>query len=80
MIVDKSSDTLFRNLIALEQTSIGRQAITSYVKLMSSLIHSPEDAYLLEQAGIIITSDEVEDASSFFKSLCREVFFLRLLL
>ncbi|XP_017245225.1 UPF0481 protein At3g47200 isoform X1 [Daucus carota subsp. sativus] len=76
VIIDKSSDTLFRNLIALEQTSIGRQAITSYVKLMSSLIRSPEDAYLLERAGIIITSDEVEDASSFFKSLCREVFFV----
>ncbi|XP_074349505.1 UPF0481 protein At3g47200-like isoform X1 [Apium graveolens] len=76
VIVDKSSDTLFRNLIALEQTSFGRQAITSYVKLMRSLIRSPEDAYLLERAGIIITSDEVEDASAFFKSLCREVVFV----
>ncbi|KAK1355743.1 hypothetical protein POM88_048999 [Heracleum sosnowskyi] len=76
VIVDKSSDTLFRNLIALEQTSFGRQAITSYVKLMSSLIRSPEDANLLERAGIIITSDEVEDASAFFKSLCREVVFV----
>lgn len=43
---------------------------------MSSLIRTPEDAYLLERAGIIITSDEVEDASAFFKSLCREVVFV----
>lgn len=72
--IDKTSDVVYRNLIALKETSTDRHAITSYVKLMSTtLIRSPEDAYLLERAGIIRTYDEAEDASAFFKSLCKEV-------
>lgn len=50
---------------------IGRNSITSYVKVMSSLIRSQKDANLLEQLGIIII--ESDEISAFFKSLCREV-------
>lgn len=76
VIIDKSSDTVFRNLIALEQTNVGRHYVTSYVKLMSTLMRSPEDVNLLERLGIIIKSDDVEDISTFFKSLCSQVAFV----
>lgn len=76
VFIDKSSDTIFRNLIALEQTSVGRYTVTSYVKLMNTLIRSPEDANLLERLGIIIKADDVEDISTFFKSLCSQVAFV----
>lgn len=71
--LDKSCDTVLRNLIALEHTGTGRHTVTSYVKLMSTLIRSKEDAYLLEWIGIIKKSNEIEDVSEFFKSLCRGV-------
>lgn len=74
--IDKSSDTIFRNLIALEQTSVGAHTVTSYVKLMSTLIRSPEDAKLLEQLDIIVNSDDIDDISTFFKSLCSQVAFV----
>ncbi|KAK1381450.1 hypothetical protein POM88_028194 [Heracleum sosnowskyi] len=46
VFIDRSSDTIFRNLIALEQTSVGRYTVTSYVKLMNTLIRSPEDVII----------------------------------
>ncbi|KAK1393736.1 hypothetical protein POM88_012792 [Heracleum sosnowskyi] len=76
VIIDKASDTVFRNLIALEQTSIGRHLVTSYVKTMTTLIQSPKDAYLLEQLGIITKIDVEMSTLAFFESLCREVVFV----
>nr|XP_017246414.1 PREDICTED: UPF0481 protein At3g47200-like [Daucus carota subsp. sativus] len=76
VIIGKSSDTVFRNLIALEQTSTGGHSVTSYVKIMSTLIRSPKDADLLEQLGIIKKSDGETDASAFFERLCRGVVFV----
>ncbi|XP_074340834.1 UPF0481 protein At3g47200-like [Apium graveolens] len=76
VVIDKSSDTIFRNLIALEQISVGTHTITSYVKLMSTLIRSPEDANLLERLNVIMKSEDVEDITNFFKSLCSQVAFV----
>ncbi|KAK1381452.1 hypothetical protein POM88_028196 [Heracleum sosnowskyi] len=76
IVIDKSSETVFRNLIAVEQTSVGRHFVTSYVKLMSTLIRSPDDSNLLERLSIIVKSDDVEDISTFFKSLCSQVAFV----
>ena len=71
--MDESSDAIYRNLIAYEQTSVNRYAITSYVKLMSTFIRSSEDAYILEQARIL--NNKLDDVSGFFENLCKEVVF-----
>lgn len=75
VIIDKSSDTLFRNFIALEQVSCGQHSVTSYVRVMGSLIRSPEDVDLLERLGIIIIKSDLEtNASVFFKVYAAKFF------
>ncbi|XP_059645823.1 UPF0481 protein At3g47200-like [Cornus florida] len=74
---DETVETIFRNLIAFEQCSVGvRQYITSYVMLTTNLIASPNDIKLLEEKKIIKTSQSnsgQEDVSAFFKRMGREV-------
>ncbi|KAF8408402.1 hypothetical protein HHK36_007552 [Tetracentron sinense] len=67
-------ETLFRNLIALEQCYGDGDFITSYVFLMDSLISSTKDVELLCNKGIIthgLGSDE--EVSALINKLCKEV-------
>ncbi|WOG95988.1 hypothetical protein DCAR_0415318 [Daucus carota subsp. sativus] len=73
IIIDKSTVSLLRNLIALEQTRSGGQIITSYVILMSTLIRTREDADIFERLGILQNPTKHPDLTGFFTSFCREV-------
>lgn len=74
IVIDKTTVTLLRNLIALEQTRSGREVITSYVILMDTLIGSEEDAKLLERLGILHNPRNFTDLSVFFKKLCTAIY------
>jgi hypothetical protein len=75
--VDDRTCSLFRNMVAFEQTSpqFGN-SITAYVMFMSQLISKPDDVTLLSQRGIIVHllhSDKV--VSSLFTQLTKGVVF-----
>ncbi|BFG36369.1 hypothetical protein CerSpe_226430 [Prunus speciosa] len=54
VLIHDTTSSLFRNLIAYEQCSLGStHGVTSYAFLMKSLIRSPEDIKLLRRKKII---------------------------
>ncbi|KAI3922194.1 hypothetical protein MKX01_005883 [Papaver californicum] len=75
IIIQDKTDLLFRNIIAYEQCSDGRDMyMTSYAFLMDSLIDSAQDVEMLRNKGIItniLGSDE--DVSNLFNKLCCEL-------
>ncbi|PRQ42904.1 hypothetical protein RchiOBHm_Chr3g0462701 [Rosa chinensis] len=89
LFIDEVRDSLFRNLIAYEQSSIKiSHHVTSYVILMKSLVRSPRDVKLLRKKGIISQYwiedqeylscfvsflDEVFPRDFYFSSLCGQV-------
>ncbi|CAL5038574.1 unnamed protein product [Urochloa decumbens] len=75
--VDDRTCSLFRNMVAFEQTSpqFGN-SITAYVMFMSQIISRPDDVSLLSQRGIIVHllhSDKV--VSALFTQLTKGVVF-----
>ncbi|VVA39296.1 PREDICTED: UPF0481 [Prunus dulcis] len=63
-------ESLFRNLIALEQCYHARwNEITSYVVLMDKLIVSSKDMRVLCNAGVIANLLSAEDGTKFFNNL-----------
>ncbi|XP_024318822.1 UPF0481 protein At3g47200 isoform X3 [Brachypodium distachyon] len=70
-----SSDKLFRNLIAFEQTYPGtRYDISTYAIFMDCLINTPEDMRILHLRGILVNQINGEsDASRFFNRICSQV-------
>ncbi|XP_040372878.1 UPF0481 protein At3g47200 [Rosa chinensis] len=76
LFIDEVRDSLFRNLIAYEQSSIKiSHHVTSYVILMKSLIRSPRDVKLLKKKGIISQYwIDDQEYSTYFRSLLDEVF------
>ncbi|XP_059667513.1 UPF0481 protein At3g47200-like [Cornus florida] len=73
--IDETMETVFRNLIAFEQCSVGvTHHITSYAMLIKSLIASTQDMELLQNKQIIEKSaSSGEDVPTFFKRMSREV-------
>ncbi|MCL7049527.1 hypothetical protein MKW94_017085 [Papaver nudicaule] len=75
IIIQDKTELLFRNIIAYEQCSEGRDMyMTSYAFLMDSLIDSAQDVEMLRNKGIItniLGSDE--DVSNLFNKLCCEL-------
>ncbi|KAI3470056.1 hypothetical protein Pfo_026719 [Paulownia fortunei] len=74
LIVNDSTETFFRNLIAFEQCGYYSKDITSYVILMDSLINTPNDVVLLVNRGII--KNELGDSelvADLFNNLYKEV-------
>ncbi|XP_068317163.1 UPF0481 protein At3g47200-like [Pyrus communis] len=54
LIINKSTSSIFRNLIAYEQYSLSStNTVTSYAFLMKSLVRYPEDFKLLQERKII---------------------------
>lgn len=74
--VHRYTETLLRNLIALEQRQIDDtvQHVTSYAFLMGCLISSEKDVKFLRQRKIL-THDEKKDKEVFevFKNLCKKI-------
>jgi hypothetical protein len=69
--IDDKSGTLFRNLLAFEQScpALGND-IASYVYFMSQLINVPDDVSLLARKGVIVHQlDSDEEVSSLFSKL-----------
>ncbi|KAI5010229.1 hypothetical protein ZWY2020_012366 [Hordeum vulgare] len=73
--VDESSESLFKNLLALEQFDqrFGYD-ICAYITFMSQVITMPADATLLVQKGIIVhMMDSDEEVSALFTRLIKQV-------
>ncbi|PRQ36310.1 hypothetical protein RchiOBHm_Chr4g0390031 [Rosa chinensis] len=72
--VGMSSETLFRNLIAIEQCYHGySNEITSYAIFMDNLISSKEDMELLCKQKVIGNSMSDEDGCKFFSNLYKDI-------
>ncbi|KAM5552982.1 hypothetical protein ABKV19_025298 [Rosa sericea] len=72
--VGMSSETLFRNLIAIEQCYHGySNEITSYAILMDNLISSKEDMELLCKEKVIGNWLSDEDGCKFFSNLYKDI-------
>ncbi|KAK9931005.1 hypothetical protein M0R45_018303 [Rubus argutus] len=72
--VGMSSETLFRNLIAIEQCYHGySNEITSYAILMDNLISSKEDMELLCKEKVIGNWLSDEDGCKFFNNLYKDI-------
>ncbi|KAB1205171.1 hypothetical protein CJ030_MR7G022001 [Morella rubra] len=74
--INDSTDSLFRNLIAFEQSSEGStQYVTSYMMLMDRLIDSQKDVQLLQENRIIENNlGGCKDVSTVFNNMCKQVF------
>ncbi|XP_066375023.1 UPF0481 protein At3g47200-like [Miscanthus floridulus] len=75
--IDDKSGTLFRNLLAFQQTcpSVGND-LASYVYFMSQLISVPDDVALLSRKGVIVHKLESDkDVSSLFAELFENIDF-----
>lgn len=75
--IDDKSGTLFRNLLAFEQTcpTVGND-VASYVYFMSQLISVPDDVALLSRKGVIVRQLESdEEVSALFAKLFEYVAF-----
>ncbi|KAL6190996.1 hypothetical protein ACLB2K_037389 [Fragaria x ananassa] len=72
--VGMSSETIFRNLIAIEQCYHGySNVITSYAILMDNLISSKEDVELLCKEKVIGNWLSDEDGCKFFSNLYKDI-------
>ncbi|KAJ4838991.1 hypothetical protein Tsubulata_046864, partial [Turnera subulata] len=73
--VHQNTETLFRNLIALETCSSDSvQHITSYAVLMKSLISTDKDLKLLQQRDILTNYDANDkEVAQLFEKICEEV-------
>jgi len=75
--IDESSESLFKNLLSLEQIDrrFGND-ISAYVTFMSQVLATPADATLLVQRGIIVHMlDSDDEVSELFTRLTKQVTF-----
>ncbi|KAE9447663.1 hypothetical protein C3L33_20435, partial [Rhododendron williamsianum] len=73
--IDDSTESILRNLIALEQCCPGVQRhFTSYAKFIDMLINSKKDVEVLKKAKVIRNHLGTDaDVSRLFNKLCKEV-------
>lgn len=75
LVINQSTERLFRNLIALEQTRcVNLPCVSSYTCLIHSLVSSDKDEKILEKAGVVTNhlGSEVR-VSILFRDLCEGV-------
>lgn len=75
--IDENTESLFKNLIAFEQTNpqFGND-ITAYIIFMSQFVSTVEDATLLTQRGIIVhLLDSDDEVPALFNRLSKQVSF-----
>jgi hypothetical protein len=77
LAVDENTESLFKNLIAFEQTDPGLgNDFTAYISVMSQLISTSDDATLLAQKGIIVHMlDNDAEVSELFTRLTKQMTF-----
>jgi hypothetical protein len=76
-VIDENTESLFKNLIALEQMDprFGND-ITTYIIFMSQFVSNPDDVTLLTQKGILVHMlDSDDEVSALFTRLTRNVAF-----
>ncbi|XP_066344552.1 UPF0481 protein At3g47200-like [Miscanthus floridulus] len=76
-VIDENTESLFENLIALEQTDprFGND-ITAYIAFMSQFVSTSEDVVLLARRGIIVHMlDSDDEVSAMFTRLGTNIFF-----
>ncbi|KZV18357.1 hypothetical protein F511_26337 [Dorcoceras hygrometricum] len=74
LLVNDSTETFFRNIIAFEQCSYHSRDITSYVIFMDGLINTREDVVLLVNCGAIRNElGEDEAVADLFNNLHKEI-------
>lgn len=74
LLVNDSTGTFFRNVIAFEQCSYYPKDITSFVMLMDGLINTRDDVVLLVKRGIIRNEfGESEAVADLFNNIHKEV-------
>ncbi|KAF8660218.1 hypothetical protein HU200_057784 [Digitaria exilis] len=73
--IDENTESLLKNLIALEQTDLrSGNDITAYIRFMSQLVSTPDDATLLSEKGIIVhLMDSDEEIAALFTRLIQQV-------
>jgi hypothetical protein len=73
--IDENTESLFRNLIALEQTdSQFGNDVSTFISFMSHLVMTPDDATLLAKRGIVVHMlDSDEEVSALFVRLTKDV-------
>ncbi|XP_038708578.1 UPF0481 protein At3g47200-like [Tripterygium wilfordii] len=71
----ESTDSIFRNLVAFEQCQRdSTYYITSYMRLMDTLIDTPNDVELLQREGIIVNYlGNGKNVSNLFNNMCKEI-------
>lgn len=75
--IDENTESLFKNLIAFEQTdSQFGNDVTAYIAFMSQLLSTPADATLLAERGIIVHMlDSDDEVSALFVRLTKDISF-----
>ncbi|KAK0589311.1 hypothetical protein LWI29_012464 [Acer saccharum] len=75
LLVQETTETIFRNLISLEQCLPNcPPIITSYAKLMDNLIDTPEDVEILCENNILDNWLNPGDATRFFNNLYNDAY------
>ncbi|KAI9178592.1 hypothetical protein LWI28_028284 [Acer negundo] len=75
LLVQETTETVFRNLISLEQCLPDcPPIITSYAKLMDNLIDTPEDVEILSDHDVLDNWLNPEDATQFFNKLYNDAY------
>lgn len=77
LAVDENTESLFKNVIAFEQTDPGLgNDFTAYISVMSQLINTSDDATLLARKGIILHMlDNDAEVSQLFTRLSTQMVF-----
>lgn len=75
--IDEGTESLFKNLVALEQTDTRYgNDISSYVTFMSQVVATPDDATMFVQKGIIVhMMHSDEEVSDLFARITKQVSF-----
>ncbi|XP_058214473.1 UPF0481 protein At3g47200-like [Rhododendron vialii] len=75
LVIYDSTESLLRNLIALEQFCPGvPHHVSSYATVMDMLVNTDKDVQVLEKAGVLTNwLGATEDATDLFNKLCKEI-------
>ncbi|XP_058216206.1 UPF0481 protein At3g47200-like [Rhododendron vialii] len=75
LVIEDSTESYLRNLIALEQCCPGvLQHVSSYAWLMDILVNSDKDIQVLEKAGVVINFLGTSEASALLSKLCKQCY------
>ncbi|XP_076895844.1 UPF0481 protein At3g47200-like [Bidens hawaiensis] len=74
LVVGDFTESVFRNLIAYEQSGQTRNYVTSYAYAMHMLVNTQEDVAKLVDSGVLVNYlGSNEEAANMINSICKEV-------